>query len=69
MKGVTVGAVITVAERHRHRVEEETATGPAATGSFCRSTVTLVDLLSAGEGADVEFEPDRLGLSAQPSEL
>jgi plasmid stability protein len=31
--------------------------------------VTLVDLLSTDEGADIEFEPDRLGLTARSAHL
>ncbi len=31
--------------------------------------VTIVDLLSADEGADIEFEPERLGLTARSAEL
>ena len=31
--------------------------------------VTIVDLLSTDEGADIEFEPERLGLTARSAEL
>jgi len=31
--------------------------------------ITLVDLLSTDEGADIEFEPERLGLTARSAEL
>ena len=31
--------------------------------------LTLVDLLSTDEGADIDFEPDRLGLTARLPEL
>ena len=31
--------------------------------------VTIVDLLGTGEGVDIEFEPDRLGLTARSAHL
>lgn len=31
--------------------------------------VTLVDLLAMGDGADIDFEPDRLGLTARTPDL
>lgn len=31
--------------------------------------VTIVDLLSTDEGADIGFEPERLGLTARSAEL
>ncbi len=34
-----------------------------------REPVTIVDLLSSDEGADFEFEPERLGLRARTREL
>lgn len=34
-----------------------------------RDPVTIVDLLSMGEGADIEFEPQRLGLIARAPDL
>lgn len=34
-----------------------------------REPVTLIDLLSTEEGADVEFEPERLGLTARIPDL
>jgi len=37
--------------------------------ALARTPVTLVDLLSTTEGADIEFEPDRLGLTARTAEL
>lgn len=30
---------------------------------------TLVDLISMSDGADIEFEPERLGLQARTAEL
>lgn len=34
-----------------------------------RDPVTIVDLLSTDEGADIEFEPQRLDLTARTPEL
>lgn len=34
-----------------------------------REPLTLVDLLSTDEGADIDFEPGRLGLTARLPEL
>jgi plasmid stability protein len=34
-----------------------------------REPVTIVDLLSVDEGADIEFEPERLGLTLRTPEL
>lgn len=34
-----------------------------------REPLTLVDLLSTDEGADIDFEPGRLGLTARVPEL
>jgi antitoxin FitA len=33
-----------------------------------REPITLVDLLATDEGADIEFEPERLGMSARTPE-
>lgn len=37
--------------------------------ALTREPVTLVDLLATDEGADIEFEPGRLGLTARVPEL
>lgn len=34
-----------------------------------REPVTIVDLLGMDEGADIEFEPEQLGLTARSAEL
>lgn len=31
--------------------------------------VTIIDLLSTDEGADIDFEPERLGLTGRTAEL
>ena len=55
------------AERHHRSVEAEAR---AILGDALeREPVTLVDLLSTDEGADIEFEPERLGLTARTPEL
>lgn len=37
--------------------------------SLERDPVTIIDLLSMDEGADIEFEPERLGLTARTPDL
>lgn len=37
--------------------------------SLERDPVTILDLLSTDEGADIEFEPERLGLTARTPDL
>lgn len=34
-----------------------------------REPLTIVDLLGTDEGADIEFEPERLGLAARSAQL
>lgn len=34
-----------------------------------RQPLTLVDLICTDEGADIEFEPGRLGVTTRPPEL
>ena len=41
---------------------------PAHQGSGGRA-VTIVDLLGTDDGADIEFDPDRLGLTARSAQL
>jgi len=38
-------------------------------GALEHEPVTLVDLLASDEGADIDFEPERLGLTARTTEL
>ena len=54
------------AQRHRS-VEAEAR--DLLTAALAREPVTLVDLLATDEGADIEFEPGRLGLTARAAEL
>ena len=55
------------AEQHRRNVEAE-ARAILAEG-LDREPPTLVDLLGTDEGADIDFEPERLGLTARTPEL
>lgn len=63
----TKAALRARAER-RHRSVEAEARDVLAE-ALRRDPVTLVDLLSTDEGADIEFEPERLGLNARAAEL
>jgi plasmid stability protein len=63
----TKAALRARAEQHHRSVEAE-AREILADG-LERESVTIVDLLSTDEGADIEFEPERLGLAARTPEL
>lgn len=63
----TKAALKVRAEQHRRSVEAEAREILAE--ALEREPVTLVDLLGAVEGADVEFEPERLGLVARTPDL
>jgi antitoxin FitA len=39
------------------------------TTALSEEPATLVDLLSTDDGADIDVEPDRLGLSTRSAEL
>lgn len=55
------------AEQHHRSLEAEVR---EILASAARSeAVTLIDLLSVDEGADIGFEPQRLGLTAKTPEL
>ena len=55
------------AEQHRRSVEAEAR--EILADDLAREPVTLVDLLGTDEGADIEFEPPRLGLTARTADL
>ena len=55
------------AEQHHRSVEAEVREIIAE--HLRREPATMVDLLSTDLGADIEFEPPRLGLSARSAEL
>ncbi|MBD8055656.1 FitA-like ribbon-helix-helix domain-containing protein [Rhodococcus ruber] len=63
----TKAALRARAEQHHRSVEAEVR---EILGEVLgREPVTLVDLLSTDEGADIEFEPERLGVTARTAEL
>lgn len=51
------------ARRHQQSVEAEAR--QILTSALDREPLTLVDLLSTDEGVDLEFDPERLGLTAR----
>lgn len=63
----TKAALRARAQQHHRSVEAEVREMLADT--LEREPVTIIDLLSMDEGADVEFEPERLGLTARTPEL
>lgn len=63
----TKAALKARAEQHRRSVEAEARVILADV--LDREPVTIVDLLGTDEGRDVEFEPQRLGLTARIPEL
>lgn len=63
----TKAALRARAERHHRSVEAEARDLLAQ--ALDRAPVTIVDLLSTEEGAEIDFDPDRLGLTARTAEL
>ncbi len=63
----TKAALKARAEQHHRSVEAEAR--EILADVLDREPVTLVDLLGTDEGADIEFEPERLGLTARTAEL
>lgn len=63
----TKAALRARSERHHRSVEAEARA--LLTESLTRDNVTILALLSTDEGADIEFEPERLGLKARSAEL
>lgn len=63
----TKAALKARAKQHRRSTEAEAREILAE--SLGRNPLTLVDLLASDDGADIEFEPDRLGLSARQPDL
>jgi plasmid stability protein len=61
-------AALRARAQQRHRSVEAEARDVLAK-SLEREPVTIIDLLSTDEGADIEFEPERLGLTARTAEL
>lgn len=63
----TKAALKSRAEQHRRSVEAEAREILAQ--ALEDEPVTLVDLLRSDEGADIEFEPGRLELTARTPDL
>lgn len=63
----TKAALKVRAERHHRSVEAEARDILAE--ALEREPATIVDLLGTDEGADIEFEPERLGLTARTPDL
>ncbi|WP_028280849.1 antitoxin [Arthrobacter sp. H5] len=63
----TKAALRARAAHHRRSVEAEAREIFAE--ALKRDPVTMVDLLGMDEGADIELEPQRLGLTARTPEL
>lgn len=55
------------AARHRRSAEAEART--ILTQALASQPLTLVDLLSTDEDADIDFDPGRLGLRSRTPEL
>lgn len=63
----TKAALRARAEQHRRSVEAEAR--EILADALERDPVTIVELLSMEGGADIDFEPQRLGLTARTPEL
>lgn len=63
----TKAALRARAAQHNRSLEAEAR--DVLTKSLERDPVTIIDLLSMDEGADIEFEPERLGLTARTPDL
>ena len=63
----TKAALRARAKQRRRSVEAEAR--DVLTRALAGEPVTIVDLLGADDGADIEFEPERLGLTARSVQL
>ncbi len=63
----TKAALRARAEQRRRSIEAEAR--EVLTKALEGESVTIIDLLSTDEGADIDFEPGRLGLTARSAEL
>lgn len=63
----TKAALRVRADLHHRSVEAEVR--EILTEALHREPVTLVDVLSCDDGADIEFEPERLGMTTRTPEL
>jgi plasmid stability protein len=57
------------ARAHQHHRSVEAEARDVLTRALDRDPVSIIDLLSTDEGADIDFEPERLGLTARTAEL
>ncbi|MDO5626930.1 MAG: Arc family DNA-binding protein [Mobilicoccus sp.] len=63
----TKAALKTRAEQHRRSMEAEVREILAE--AIRRESVTIVDLIAVDEGDDIDFAPERLGVSARTPQL
>ncbi len=63
----TKAALKARAEQHRRSVEAEAR--EILADALEREPLTLVDLLASDDGADIDFEPEQLGLTARTPDL
>ncbi|MEJ7635591.1 Arc family DNA-binding protein [Aeromicrobium sp.] len=63
----TKAALKARAEQHRRSVEAEAR--EILADALEREPLTLVDLLASDEGADIDFEPERLGMTVRTPDL
>jgi plasmid stability protein len=63
----TKAALKARAVQHRRSVEAEVR--EILAGALEAEPLTLVDLLASDEGVEIEFEPERLGLTARTPDL
>ncbi len=61
-------AALRARAEQRHRSLESEARD-VLTKALEDEPVTIIDLLSTDEGADIDFEPEHLGLTARSAEL
>lgn len=63
----TKAAIRARADNHHRSMEAEVRAILAA--ALERGPATMVELLSSDEGAEIEFEPGRIGLTARSADL
>ena len=63
----TKAALRARAEQHHRSVEAEARELLAE--ALASAPASIVDLVSMHEGSEIEFEPDRLGLTVRPAQL
>jgi plasmid stability protein len=63
----TKAALRARAEQHHRSLEAEAR--HILSDALAREPITMVDLLGSDEGADIDFEPERLGLAGRTPDL